>query len=184
MATALKAVPKTKEVKLDLGCGQNVKEGFLGVDLYAPGAKRVDLMRFPWPFKSDSVDEIHCSHFLEHVPGKLRGRFMDEVWRILKPDCKITVMVPYGHSNRATQDFTHEWPPITEESFLYFYKAWREQNKLTHGPYDLKCDFDFGSGYTINAAFQGRTSEFLQNAIRTMNNVADDLMVTLTKRVR
>lgn len=58
-------------VKLDLGCGQNPKEGFEGVDLYGDKAKhKVDLFKFPWPFADDSVDEIFASHFLEHIPSR------------------------------------------------------------------------------------------------------------------
>lgn len=57
------------EVKLDFGCGQVPREGYEGVDLYAPNAKhKVDLMKFPLPWKDESVDAIHCSHFLEHLP--------------------------------------------------------------------------------------------------------------------
>lgn len=64
-------VQARKPIKLDLGCGQNPKEGFDGVDLWAPDAKhKVDLFKFPWPFASDSVDEVHCSHFIEHIPNR------------------------------------------------------------------------------------------------------------------
>lgn len=61
----------TAQVRLDLGCGQTPKEGFEGVDIRGGGAKHVvDLFKFPWPFASDSVDEIHCSHFCEHIPAR------------------------------------------------------------------------------------------------------------------
>jgi len=61
----------TPAVKLDLGCGQNPREGYEGVDLYGDKAKhKVDLFKFPWKFADNSVDEIHASHFLEHVPSR------------------------------------------------------------------------------------------------------------------
>jgi predicted SAM-dependent methyltransferase len=63
--------PSPSELKLDLGCGQNPREGFDGVDLYGDKAKhKVDLFKFPWPFADNSVDEIHCSHFMEHIPSR------------------------------------------------------------------------------------------------------------------
>ncbi len=63
-----------RELKLDLACGQNPKEGFEGVDLYAANAKhRVDLFKFPFPWEDNSVSEIHCSHFIEHLPCREVG---------------------------------------------------------------------------------------------------------------
>lgn len=65
----LELATPAKEVKLDLGGGQNPREGFECVDLNAPSPKhRVDLFKFPWPFKDNSVDELHASHFIEHIP--------------------------------------------------------------------------------------------------------------------
>ena len=58
-------------IKFDLGCGTNPREGFDGVDIRGGKAKHVvDLFKFPWPFANDSVDEINCSHLLEHIPAR------------------------------------------------------------------------------------------------------------------
>lgn len=181
----LKAAPEPVVfLKLDLGCGDAKKEGFKGVDFVkTPAADYVhDLFSFPWPFKDASVEEVHCSHFFEHVPHMLRGKWMDELHRILIPEGKATIIVPYYTSIRAIQDFTHEWPPVSPNSFLYFNKGWREQNKLTHGHYDLKCNFDFVYGYSINAAWAGRNDEARAFAINNYVNCIDDLHVTLTKK--
>lgn len=63
--------PEPQCLKLDLACGQTPKEGFEGVDLYAPEAKhKVDLWKFPLPWADNSVDEIWCSHFVEHLPAR------------------------------------------------------------------------------------------------------------------
>ena len=62
--------PNTKPLKLDLGAGQSPREGFEGVDLNAPNpAHRVDLFSYPMPWEDSSVDELHCSHFIEHLPA-------------------------------------------------------------------------------------------------------------------
>lgn len=181
----LAAAPEpVKLLKLDLACGQNVREGFEGVDYVAvPGVKHVvDLLKFPWPFGDASCEELHCSHFYEHIPGLLRGKFMDEVYRILVPEGKITIISPYYSSIRAIQDFTHEWPPVAENSFLYFNRKWREDNRLTHGHYDLKCDFDFVYGWQINPVWAARNDEARNFAIQHYRNVIDDIHVTLSKR--
>jgi hypothetical protein len=163
-------------LKLDLGCGENPKEGFEGVDLYGEKAKhKIDLFKFPWPFKDNSVEEIHCSHFLEHVPAReveerdlvkgivakvsmhglsSSGRgiteaeqflgqdmlfaFMDECYRILKPECWMTVAVPSGRSSRAFWDPTHR-RFFMQETFLYFSAEWRKIQGLSH--YRVDCNF-------------------------------------------
>ena len=167
-ALALASDPKV--LKLDLGCGQNPKEGHEGVDLYGDKAvHKVDLFKFPWPFKDDSVDEIHSSHFLEHVPAReieerdlaegataadrreLLGKdmlfaFMDECHRIMKTDAWMHVVVPSGRSSRAFWDPTHR-RFFMQETFLYFAAEWRKINGLDH--YRVKCNFGVDVGQSI-----------------------------------
>lgn len=170
--------------KLDLGCGQNKREGFTGIDFVeGEGIDIVhDLFTFPWPIKDDCVSEVWCSHFFEHIPGMLRGKWMNELYRVMKPEAKATIIVPHGNSNRAAQDFTHAWPPVVPSSFYYFNKGWREANKLTHGHYALTCDFDFGWSDAVTPDWFMRAEEARAFAIRHYHNVADDLQVFLTKR--
>jgi predicted SAM-dependent methyltransferase len=172
------------DLKLDLACGDRKTEGFLGIDKWKTvSADYVfDLLQFPWPIDDDSVMAINCSHFFEHIPGKLRPDFMDECFRVMKKGGQMIVTVPYGHGSRAYQDYTHEWPPVVETSFLYFNKGWREMNKLTHGAYDIKCDFDFGYGWSLDPDVNVRNQEYQQFAIKNYVNAATDLQVSLTKR--
>jgi len=58
-------------VRIDLACGQSPREGFEGADLYAPNVTyRMDVLKFPWPWADNSVDEFFCSHFIEHIPNR------------------------------------------------------------------------------------------------------------------
>ena len=175
---------KKAELKLDLACGDRKEKGFLGVDKFKTPSvdKIVDLMKFPWPWKSGEVDEIRCSHYFEHIPGLDRPKFMDELYRILKKGGKATIIVPYSGSNRAIQDFTHAWPPVCAETFLYFNAKWRKDNKLEHGYYSMKCDFDFGYGYAIGDDWALRSEVTQQFAVKHYHNIASDIQVTLTKR--
>lgn len=170
--------------KLDLGCGDNKKQGFTGVDKFkTPSVDIVcDLLTFPWPFKDESIEEIHSAHFFEHVPQTLRAKFMEEIYRILKPGAKAFIICPYAHSHRSIQDATHEWPPICETSFLYFNANWRKENKLEHGFYDIKCDFDFAYGFQLFPDWQMKSAEALAFALKHYLNVAQDIHVTLTKK--
>ncbi len=170
-----------KLLRLDLGAGQNKREGFLGVDLYAETDIKADLMKFPWPWKDESVEEVVSSHFFEHVPGAIRGQFMDELWRVLIPGGKATFITPYWSSMRAIQDPTHQWPPIAEASYLYFNKTWREQNKLEH--YLCTCDFDFSYGYALDPETNTRSTLEVQAFwVKHYIGAVSDLQVTLVKR--
>lgn len=163
---------ESAELKLDLGGGENVRAGFECVDFFAPTAKyKVNLLQFPWPWADNSVSEIHCSHFIEHIPmvyapknkitdalGRNLGGnggykdvptdpgdrdllclFMDECWRVLKPNATMTVFVPAHRNDRAFQDPTHR-RFITPTTFGYFNKMFRDVNKLGH--YLCNCNFD------------------------------------------
>lgn len=145
-------------VRLDLGSGERCREGFEGVDFFAPSAQhQVNLMKFPWPWADSSVDEIYCSHFLEHLPMVFVGpdndycacpetpqhrdllfRFMDECWRILKPGAPMLVVVPSGRSNRGFQDPTHR-RFFVADTFTYFNAEWRGVNGIHH--YLGACNF-------------------------------------------
>lgn len=169
-------------LRLDLGCGANKREGFLGVDISKDcGADLAfDLKRGTWPWDNESVDEVHCSHFFEHLSGPERIPFMAELWRVMKPGAKALFITPDCDSHRAIQDPTHAWPPVCAESYLYFNKNWRDQNKLSH--YNINCDFDFGYGFSMDVDVAVRSNDFQQFALKHYRNHSTDLHVTLTRK--
>ena len=167
------------QVKLDLACGQNKTEGYFGVDI-APGEKVdavVDLEKYPWPIRTNSAEEIVCNHYLEHVTDLMA--FMNEVYRILKPGGKITIVSPYYTSMRCWQDPTHKHA-ISEATFLYYNKGWRDTNKLDHYPID--CDFDYTYGYVVAPEWANRSDEARSFAIKYYWNVVSDIQAVLTKK--
>jgi len=196
MSNKSKSKPKLMPtIKLDLGCGQNKQTGYTGVDLYAPGADiKMDLLeQMPlqnkptlrtWGrWKDNTVDEIFCSHFVEHVPQELRWPFFEECYRILKPEGTMRIFVPNWKSERAYGDMTHQWPPVTAMFFFYLNKGWREANKLTYGPYDVKCNFDHQAGPTgLNGDFGQKAHEVQVFAATHYCESYGDMWVTLTKR--
>lgn len=168
-------------LKLDLACGQRKQEGFTGVDISTGSQADVlcDLTVAPWPFDDASAEEAFCSHFVEHLTGRQRILFMDELWRVLIPGGKATVLSPYYTSMRAWQDPTHE-RPVSESDFLYYNREWRETNGLSH--YPIMADFDFSYGYILYPDWVGRSQEQRDFAIRHYWNVVSDIQVILTKR--
>jgi len=137
-----------------------------------------DPLDFPWPFEDGSVKELTCSGVLEYIPGKLRSRFMDEVYRILAPDGKAAFAVPYWNTWHAIADYRLEWPPLCEQSFLYFNKGWREVNKIET---DMVCDLHFTYGYTCEPETAARNEESRSFYIKHYTNCVDMLHLMLTK---
>lgn len=178
-----------KQVKINLACGQKKQEGFIGIDKAKTEATDIvfDLETYPWPIPDNCVDELTCSHFIEHVHDL--PKFMDEIYRIMKSPyvnkegekvtSKVTIIAPYYSSMRAMQDPFHI-RPISEASFLYYNEDWRKVNKLDH--YNIKSNFDFSYGYQLAPEWASRSQEARDFAIKHYINVITDIFVTLTKK--
>ena len=184
MSNKSKIKKPAQPLKLDFGAGRNPQPGFSSVDLYAPDADiKLDLFKFPFPWKDNTVDEIVASHFVEHIPQDKRWPFFAECWRILKPDAVMRIVVPSWKSERAYGDMTHAWPPVTTMALFYLNKAWRENNKLTYGAYDIKCNFDHQSGPTgVSPEFAQKAHEVQIFACQHYLEAYPDAWCTLTKR--
>lgn len=174
-------------IDLDIACGQSKPAGWVGIDIVAMEGVDIvhDLLAFPWPVATGSVRRARCSHFLEHVPARLRPAFFNELWRVLEDGASCEFITPLGLW-RQCQDPTHEWPPIVPGTFAYFHHQWLAENNLSHyvGLLGLACNFEVARFATARnprwADSRGDddredTDEFFQNAI-------DDLMATVIKR--
>jgi SAM-dependent methyltransferase len=88
-----------------------------------PGVDIVqDLEEFPWKdLPDESVELAIASHVIEHInPAKgIFINFMNEVWRILKPDGEFAIVTPYAGSPGYWQDPSHV-NGCTENTFRYF----------------------------------------------------------------
>lgn len=180
-------------LKIDLGCGPNKREGFIGVDMYK--MKGVDvvcnLAKDVWPFEDNSVDEAHASHFIEHLTnlnGKWeRTHFFNELYRVLKVGAQATLIFPHWCSNRYYGDPTHK-EPFSEMGFCYLDKEWR----LSQAPHTdaqwLKggytCDFKNATttyGYSLRQDLMSRNTEYQMNALQTQKEAAQDIIANLRK---
>lgn len=82
-------------MKLNLGCGKDIKEGWVNVDQhFAPGVNLVmDIRELPLPFADNSIDEVLASHILEHC--LYWEDIVFDIHRILKPGGVLEIRVPY-----------------------------------------------------------------------------------------
>lgn len=139
-----------EKVVLDLGCGFR-KAGNIGIDAKEGNndADIVCLLGFePIPFLDESVDEVICRDFLEHLPkavyleskGKLHYPvicLINEVWRVLKPGGIFRSWTPMYPHAELFQDPTHlsAW---TLKSMDYFCGVYQVAKKT----YEIDACFE------------------------------------------
>lgn len=174
-------------VKLDIGCGKNKREGFIGIDQFPMDGVDIviDVRSEQLGYENNSVDEINASHFLEHLTAKERVFLLNEFYRVLKPGGIVTIVTPHWASNRAYGDFTHQWPPVSEMFYYYLSKKWRDSNAphtdIEYNPEGYACDFQATWGYSYNPELNSRHQEHIQFALANYKEVILDMVATLTK---
>jgi len=88
---------KTKSLKLNLGCGDDIRQGYLNLD-----KEDLDLNVFPYRLngniiKDNSIDEILLYRVIDHLDEPLQ--VISELKRILKPDGILKIIV--SHKSRS-----------------------------------------------------------------------------------
>lgn len=156
-----------KPKKLNLGCGNDYRRGWVNVDINkeVKADHHFDIER-GLPFKDNSFTLVELDMCLEHI--KDVGWVMDEIWRVCRPKGIVEIWVPHclgvyafqhlGHKSyygigtldvfKPTEVFTGERVGkarfnITEERLVYW-----SHNSVYHGilgrllsPIDLLSNF-------------------------------------------
>ncbi len=167
---------KSKEVAVEvkplkLNLGQQPVEGFDKVNF--------NPLKFPWPIKNESVEELVSPMQMNYMKSEQRLPYMEEIYRVLAPEGKAHIWVPYYSSMRAIQDYAAEWPPFCEASFLYFDQDWM---KVNHPDRAMKCNFSFGYGYQADPETANKNDETRAFWIKHYANAVLDLRVVLTRK--
>lgn len=182
-----------KPILIDLGCGKNKRQdgewtgvdsiNFEGVDVVLNVGKQ------KWPWKDGTVDQVHASHFLEHLTAPERIHFANELHRVLKrPEYAngaltsgfATIITPHWSSQRAYGDLTHQWPPVSEFWFYYLDKDWRAVN-APHNQ-DYTCNLTVTWGYNMHPEIVSRNTEYQHNAMKWWKEACSDMIATVVKK--
>lgn len=93
--------------KLNIGCGEDIKEGYVNLDFVKqPGVDVVhDVNKFPWPFKDNTFDLVFASHVLEHID---LIDVMREIHRISRNGARIIIRSPHFSCGVSYRDPTHK----------------------------------------------------------------------------
>ena len=109
-------------VKLNIGCGDEVLEGYINLDPHIDneGIIKEDFITYAQGIEDNYFDEILCEAVLEHTPHSAALGFLMEMFRILKPGGKVDIVVPdmdylftyWHHSSDA-----HRWTDLRFKIF-------------------------------------------------------------------
>ncbi len=112
------------QFKLNLGCGYDIKKGYINID-YVKN-KGIDVVynldKFPYPFKDESADEILLKDSLEHLSNPIKT--LKECHRILKKRGIIKIKLPHFSYYRAFN------PEHKTYWHLGYFKAFEENTKI------------------------------------------------------
>ena len=135
-------IEKRSGILLDIGCGEAKQPGFVGMDKRALDTVDIvhDLEEFPYPLEDESCLTIVGSHIVEHIKPWLMIDFMNELWRLLKPEGQLALSTPYAGSPGYWQDPTH-CNGCTERTWQYFDPTYPLYNIYKPKPWRIEKGF-------------------------------------------
>lgn len=93
---------KRKGTNLNIGCGDYTIKGFISLDYYSKyyyhkkkfNSIHYDIRKDNIPFESNSIDNIYCSHVIEHIETSHIEKFFKECHRVLKKNSILRIACP------------------------------------------------------------------------------------------
>lgn len=121
------------------------------------------------PFKDNSIDNIYTSHTLEHILPHRQKFVYDEMYRVLKPNGNIRIVVPDAdiaiqkYINRDYDFFNHKNAPSKQEGtpdlpicylngFLFTYRI--NRNSMNLGGHVIAYNRELAEYYLKQSGFQ------------------------------
>lgn len=130
-------------MKINIGCGNKKREGFIGIDLYPCAAVNIisDISKYI-PVRRDIIEEVYASHVIEHIFDI--AFLMKEIHRVCKNGAIVTIITPHFSSIDSWRDPTHVHH-LTFYSMKHFEKV--DTSHYTGGGFvveDVKLSFGGG----------------------------------------
>jgi ubiquinone/menaquinone biosynthesis C-methylase UbiE len=181
-------------MKYNMGCGNNKIKDYINVDKYEMAGPDLlcDLEITPWPFESNSADEILFNHSIEHMgqDPNIFLNIMREIYRISKPGGTIQINVPHPRHDNFVSDPTHV-RPIMPMTLALFSKKNNDYWKIigaANTPFAHYTGVDFEiikTEYVLEAEYASQfqsgsyTAEQINAFASDRNNVISEFKFTL-----
>ena len=132
-------MPMPDGLVLNIGAGNKSIHGSIPLDWPEWDAETMAI-----PYETNSVDGIHCYHFLEHI--KNVREVICEMIRVTRPGGVINIVVPYALSPSHLGDLDHK-QNFAEKSFpRLFDTSYYEKGKLK-APVHIQTNMIMGDCY-------------------------------------
>ena len=157
--------------RLNLGCGEIRKEGFIGLDKVK--TDQVDLLcdlSVSLPFHDSCVEEVYSNHFLEHLESDELRRLLNELVRVCKNDATLTHIMPHWNFEGAM--ISGHKCVMSPEFFKHLPKWFEPQGSLEV----------VNTGYTYvpeGLEFCAKLGITPEEGVKFLNNVGHEIIVTM-----
>ncbi len=132
------------EIKINLGCGENKRRGFINVDR-SPEVKPdvlADVTVTPWDWAEweKTVGLIFADNLFEHIREEPLLKVMQECHRVLKPNGLLQIIVPISSPDNFMTMFSdpmHVNHNFTLETYDYFdhrHIRWKKYGRAYGNP--------------------------------------------------
>ncbi len=117
-------------LRLNLGCGNKRRAGYLGVDRGEASAVdvRMDVLEYLKTLPAGAVSSVYSRHMLEHFEPEPFRQLLEQIDRVLRPGGEIEIIVPHFSNPYFYSDPTHRQP-----FGLYSFSYLCERTCLTRG---------------------------------------------------
>jgi len=107
----------TENLKINLGCGTDYREGFINIDKSRNVKADIylNLGHEPLPFPDNSVEYVYANHFFEHLDTDEIDFLIKELYRVCKHGAIIDIICP--HYLSPTSCAVHHKQRISENFF-------------------------------------------------------------------
>jgi len=105
-ARSFEALKGKKGLKVQLGCGSEMRPGWVNIDLKFGSSLALDLNEHPdtvlirhdlrrgLPLEEGSCDYVYSSHFFEHLEYRYGSGLMRDCYRVLRPGGTFRIVLP------------------------------------------------------------------------------------------
>ena len=121
-------------IRLDAGCANEKKQGYIGIDINDWGQEIVWDLRGGIPLPDESVEDIWVSHVLEHFTNQEAKDFINEAQRVLINGGTLTTRQPHvKHPTAFYPDHESFWNEERVQSIQRNEKGWEIVNNYNDG---------------------------------------------------